>query len=264
MDGSIDERVDFDRLQAARPSWRLFLAHPALGLEEAEGDAVVAPGASELGVAWLALDIGEQRARERDLVRELLCRAARCLEARFEAGWRRDERETADLARRCGASLSEDGAARGLLTDGAIDVLVATPPELTVVEAAELALIIDGEPLRIGVWMDRWKAPVLQRELLDCVWEQAGRREGSGTTVAPSCRRDVDRAFRAHLVVGWARHGGQLVIGAFCAAALLGWHPLGNGEWGDTAVLAVGGLTTVWGVDWLVNRWYRRTQRDCE
>ncbi|HEV7775149.1 MAG TPA: hypothetical protein VGO48_17855 [Conexibacter sp.] len=266
MDGSIDERIDLGRLKAERFTWRLFLAHPAFGLEETDGHTVIAPGAGTLGVAWLALDVAEQRARERDLLRELLSRAARHPVARFEAGWWRREGATADLARRCGASVSDlDGVACGALTDDAVSILVETLPQVIVVEALEeMALQVDGDPLCIGVWTDRWKAPALERELLDHVWDEARRRERPGTSVDVSRRREVNRVLRASLVVAWDRHGGKIALAAFGLAALLGWHPLGNGDWADAAVLLVGGLATVLGIDRLINRWYRRTQREPE
>ena len=243
-EGSIDERVDPDRLRVEHPSWRLFRAHPALGLEETDGGCVLAPRAAELGVAWLALDLGEQQARERDLLRELLRRAAGGAGARFEAG----------------ASLTADGTARGALTDDAVDALVTTPPRRVVVEAGEMVLDIGEEPLGIGVWMDRWKALALERELLDHVWEEARGREPPTTTVDGRHPREVDRAFRAQLVVAWARHGGKVAFGAFGLAAWLGWHPLGDGDWADGAVLLIGGLATALGIEWLVDRWYRRAR----
>jgi hypothetical protein len=206
-EGSIDERVDLDRLKAEHPSWRLFRAHPALGLEETEGDCVLAPSAGELGVAWLTLDLAEQRARERDLQHELLRRGAGC------AG----------------------GGDMVLHIDG------------------------DGDPLCIGVWMDRWKAPMLERELLNHVWEEARGREQPASTVDVRRRQGVDRAFRAHLLVTWSRHGAKVALGAFGLVTLLGWHPLGNNDWGDAGVLLVGGLATAFAIDRLVNRWYRRS-----
>lgn len=266
MDGSIAERIDLEPLKARHVTWRLFLAHPALGLEETDGDLVFAPRAGELGVRWLALDAAEQRARERDLLRDLLWRAARSPGARFEAGWWRREDATADLARRCGASVSDDdGVACGALTDEAIDALVATPPRLIAVEAAELALEIDGDPLCIGVWMDRWKAPVLEQELLGQVHDEAQRRRDAAG-VLPDGRRHhaVDRTMRAHVLVAWDRHAFRAFIAAMALTTLLGLHPWGDRSIGAVAVRLAAVVALVIVLGKLIERWYHRSQRESE
>jgi hypothetical protein len=74
--------------------------------------------------------------------------------------------------------------------------------------------LVEGPcPHVIGVRMDRWKAPVLERELLDRVWEGARRRD-SGTAVALlAARREsaLRRRLRAHVRVGWSRLSHQIL-----------------------------------------------------
>ncbi len=256
---SLAERTDPERLKA-RPTWRLCRAHPAVGLQETEADYVGALEPHELGVPWLALAPGEQRARELDYLRALLRYAAACPGARFEAGWQDDAERTVALAGRCGTTLTPEQTAAGSLTEAAVEALLETLPELWVVEGGD-RLVIWGEvsPTAIGVWMDRWKAPALERELLDCVHDEAERRT-QAVSAAPDVRRrrELDRTLRAHVLVVWSGHGSKVVFAALGLAVLLGWHPFGDGDLADGAVRIVGALVLLIVVDRLVRGWYRR------
>ena len=157
-------------------SWRLFRAHPALGLEEMEATVSCAPTPQELGVAWLALALSEQRQREADLL------GAPEAASDPDAHWR-------SSGRRLGA---------------------------------------------VGVWMDRWKAPALERELLDHVWDSDAQERDAGAS-PEARRREVDRTLRAHVLVAWDRHAWRAFLGAMALAGLLGLHP-----WGDRSIGALG------------------------
>src|SRR5699024_10440458 len=83
-----------------------------------------------------------------------------------------------------------------------------------------------------GVWMDRWKAPALERELLHHVWTAAQER---GAAASPEPRRgELDRTVRAHVLVAWDGHAFKAFIATMALAGLLGLHP-----WGDRSVGAV-------------------------
>jgi hypothetical protein len=262
---SFAERLDPEWLKANRPSWRLFHAHPALGLKETESDFVWGLAPQELGVRWLALDATEQRARERDFLQALLRRAAVVPGASFEAGWHRDRPRTADLARRCGGTFGADETACGRLTEAAVGALVDPVPQLLAVEGGdELVIYTDGDATSVGVWMDRWKAPALERELLDHVWVEAQRRRER--TGLPDVRRrgELDRTLRAHLLVAWDRHAYRAFVATMALAALLGLHP-----WGDRSFVAVAlrvavAVVVLIVLGSLVERWYHRSDREPE
>jgi hypothetical protein len=187
-------------------SWRLFRAHPALGLEETDHDFLPPLSPHELGVRWWVLEPDEQRQREAD----------------FAAALER----------------------------------AATQPD------SGLTLELESSPVVRGVWMDRWKAPALQRELLDHVWDEAERRRGlTAEMVEPDVRRrrEVERTLRARVLVLWSEHSGRLV-GVFVAAVVLGWLPFVAGWLAAVALLAVG-LGVVFLLDRLVRRWYQRAAR---
>ena len=145
----------------------------------------------------------------------------------------------------------------------AIEALLDPLPELLAVEGAELALIAHGDAVSVGVSLDRWKAPSLQRELLDRVHDEAERRARAASPAELATRRrdEVDRTLRAHVLVAWSRHSRKVVFGGFALAAWLGWHPLGHGEWADGAVVVLGGLVLGITLNWLVDRWHRRSER---
>jgi len=185
-------------------SWRLFRAHPALGLDEMDQDVLWPPDADELGVAWLALDSTEQRRREADLVAEI-----ERIAKDPDSGW--------DLK----VEMRQDGTR--------------------------------------GVRMDRWKAPALERELLDRVWEAAHARDGAGSPGVQHHR--VDRTVRAHVVVSWDRHAWRAFIAAMALAGLLGLHPWGDWSVGAVAVRLAIAVVVLVALEQLVVRWYRRTDR---
>ncbi|HEU4700869.1 MAG TPA: hypothetical protein VFS37_00190 [Conexibacter sp.] len=112
--------------------------------------------------------------------------------------------------------------------------------------------------------MDRWKAPALQRELLDHVWAEAQRRAlDVAADPRPELRRrqEIDRTLRAHVHVAWSRHGFRIALTALWLATLLGWLPLGYTYVTDVAVLVGIAVVMTLAVGQLVKRWYRRGQR---
>jgi len=180
-------------------SWRLYGAHPALGLEELEGELLLAPRGAELGVAWLALPPDEQRRRLADLSAALRCAAA--------DGW-----------------------------------------DVEIVEAGD----------RLGVRMDRWKAPALERLVLDRVWEAAERRREAGGRPVARRRRDVDRLMRAHALIAWERHAWSAVVVGFALSGLL------DGAVGTVALLLAVAVAVVLFIGSGIERWYRRSLREPE
>jgi hypothetical protein len=182
-------------------SWRVFRAHPALGLEE---EPLLRPQPRELGAAWLALDLGEQHQREADL--EAALRAA----AGPDSGW-------------------------------------------------AIELVEDYEVLALA--MDRWKAPALERELLDHVWEEARRREAAADVPPVRRRREIDRTLRAHVLVAWDRHAFKAFIAAMAFAGLLGLHPWGDRSVGAVAVRVAVAVVVLIALGKLVERWYHRSAR---
>jgi hypothetical protein len=189
-------------------SWRLFRAHPALGLEETDSIWVWRPEPHELGLRWLSLAPAEQRAQEADLLDALR------LALRPESGH-------------------------------------------------ELELMEETEPGTVGVWMDRWKAPALERELLDHVLDRARERTESELTRVPSeivRRRGAARELRARLLLGWKRASSFL---APLLAALLAKKAWDDGV--GAVLLAVGSAFLLFGVlDRLAGRCYRCAQREPE
>lgn len=84
----------------------------------------------------------------------------------------------------------------------------------------------------LGIHMDRWKAPTLQRELLDHVWEAARQRNQRTPheALAEQRERESGRLLRAHLRVGASRLGERPLTTAavvLAIAGVLGWDPLG-------------------------------------
>ncbi len=117
----------------------------------------------------------------------------------------------------------------------------------------------------LGVWMDRWKAPALQREFLDRVGEAArGRGRTSIDTSPEQRRRDVDRRLRAHVLVAWNRHAFKAFIAAMALAALLGLNPWGDGGIGAHALRIAVAVVVVIALGSLIERWYRRLDRKPE
>lgn len=189
---------------------------------------------SALGVRWLSLSRAEQRAREVDFLRGLLQLATRYEGARFEAGWSPDaEERTAALAQACGVAVTADVTARGPLGPQAVEALAGELPDVLVVDGGpELTVVtLDGWD-GLGVWADRWKGGMLQRDLEESWWPAALDRTA---TAAPETRRDeIDRTLRAHVLVAWERHAYRAFIATMALAALLGLHP-----WGDRSIGAV-------------------------
>jgi hypothetical protein len=107
-----------------------------------------------------------------------------------------------------------------------------------------MEVVVDDDLGSVGVWMDRWKAPALERELLDQVGREARQRQDGRGAGTPEVRRhEVDRTVRAHVLVGWDRHAWKAFVGAMTLAGLLGWYP-----WGDlayTALAVAGGVAGV-------------------
>jgi hypothetical protein len=254
------ERIDPDQLKL-RAGWRLFRAHPAVGLDEPDGDVAHTLRRHELGVRWLALPHAEQAARERDFLRALMQRASVCADPAFEAGWARDPARTAALARRCGGSFTQTLTAHGALTEAAIDVLLDEQPEVCYFAGGE-ELVIDASDRSTGlcVWMDRWKARALERELLDSVWQAA--QERAGGVPWSQGRQEVDRALRAHVLVAYDRHAYKAFVGAMAIAALLGLHPWGDRSFGAVAVRVALAVVALIALSVLVERWYQRS--NCE
>lgn len=258
---SLAARADPERLKQ-RSGWRLLRAHPAVGLAECEdGDEVASDlRPHELGVRWLALSSAEQRAREHAFVRALLGRVAGRSDAAFEAGWPGEVARTEALARHCGASFTASATARGVLDATAVDALLDDiPPLCSVVGGDELVIDLAGLPRGMTVWMDRWKAPELQAELLDCVHHDAEARMAD-TAEAPELRRrqEADRTLRAHVLVVWSRHSSKPISLAFGLIALLHWHPLGEGWAADLVVAIVVAVAAMLALERLVSTWYER------
>jgi len=154
--------------QTGHPSsWRLFRAHPALGLEELDDDVLAIPAPHELGAAWLALEPAEQRCREADFSAGLQA------VARFGSTW-------------------------------------------------EVELAEERAPRVLGVYLDRWKAAGLQRELLDHVWNEARRRDVAATRDSLELRRrqEPGRVLRAHACVWTSRLGRHLKRHPISAVAI--------------------------------------------
>ncbi|HEX7292379.1 MAG TPA: hypothetical protein VF250_14765 [Conexibacter sp.] len=114
----------------------------------------------------------------------------------------------------------------------------------------------------LGVGIETWKAPTLERELLDHVWEQARqRRDAVPERTAERRRHEVDRTVRAHVLVAWDGHAFKAFLAVMALAGLLGLQPWGDGSVGAVAVriaIAVALLIALGGV---VKRWYRRSDR---
>jgi hypothetical protein len=127
----------------------------------------------------------------------------------------------------------------------------------------ELELEMSEDGTR-GVWMDRWKASALERELLDRVWTQARSREQSAAPVALRRRREVDRTLRAHVLVAWDRHAFRAFIAVMVLAGLLGLHPWGDGSIGAVAARVAVAVVVLIALGALIERWYRRSARTPE
>lgn len=252
-----EDRCDFERLQAEHPSWRLFQAHPGIGLEETEDDWVSSVSSEQLGLRWFALALDEQEAREADFLRALLEIAARDEEARFEASPARKGETSDEMVRQTGGAVLDDGAVIGRLTPQAIGPLVASRRCFVVHRCARLAVHAKG-PRTLGVWTDRWKAEELERELEDAWWGPAQERERarSGQEVEPRRKRAVDRELRARVLLTWKRRSGLLIALLVFAAQVRDWHPLG--WFGTPLAIAVVGVALLLALDAVVERWYRR------
>lgn len=252
-----NQRIDLERLQIEHPTWRLFRAHPATGLEECKEDHVTEVTLRELGQRWLTLPLAEQQAREADYLRGLLEIAAHDARARFEAVPQRKQETSTDMALQTGGAILDDGAVIGRLTPEAIDALVATPWTFGVDGCAHLALVVDG-PRALAVWVDRWKAEQLQQDLETRWWDRAQARERSRTGGDVERRRErvVDRELRARVLLTWKASTKLLLAGVVLAAERVGWQPLG---WFGTAlaIIAVGVVILIQ-LDRLIERWYRR------
>ena len=112
-----------------------------------------------------------------------------------------------------------------------------------------------------GVWMDRWKAPALERRLLDHVCDEA-RRRGAAT---PDRRgRGVDRALRAHVLVAWDRHAFKAFLAVMALATLLGLHPWGDRSIGAVALRLAVAMVVLIALGMLVERWYRGSAHEPE
>ena len=109
----------------------------------------------------------------------------------------------------------------------------------------------------VGVWMDRWKAPALARELLEQVEERAERRGRETHKADVQQRRAIDRRFRAHVLVAWDRYAWRAFVGAMALAGLLGLHPWGDRSIGQVAARVAVGVAVVIALGSLVERWYR-------
>jgi hypothetical protein len=234
----LDERMDPDRLTAGRPSRRLHRAHPALGLEPIEGSYLVSVPLRDLGLGWLALDEAEQRAREADFLRALLEQAAR-RDAPFEA--------------------EHDGeTTRGRLTPATIDALVASVPEILFVEVgADWAIVTVNGVEGLGVWIDSYRAPELERELEAAWWERAQERERAraGRNVEQRRKRAVERELRARVLLLWDRRAAALVVAAAFGANYVDWRPLG--WFGTPLAIMAAGFAVLLAIGWRIERWYR-------
>jgi hypothetical protein len=235
---------------------------PALGLEEMDGGYAWAPAPDELGARWFALAPREQRAREHDYLRALLERAQQGGEAEFEAGWCGDASRTAALAERCGARFTRDETARGRMSATAVAALAEQLPEVLVIDGTELAVTTSDGWSGLGVWLDRWRAPALERALGDAWWATACEREARGTTSASielERERDARRRRHAQLYVGWKRAGGALFTSLVAVSVALAW-----GDGVVDVLKAIGSIAVLLlCADWLVERWHARaTRRD--
>lgn len=113
-----------------------------------------------------------------------------------------------------------------------------------------------------GVRMDRWKAPALERELLDRIWTAAQER---ACLASPESRRhDADRTVRAHVLVAWDRYAWRAFLGAMVLATLLGLHPWGDRSFGAALVRVAVAVAVVIAVGSLLERWYHHSQRELE
>ena len=111
-----------------------------------------------------------------------------------------------------------------------------------------------------GLRMDRWKAPALERELLDRVWEASQERNADAL---PDLRRtELDRAMRAHVLIAWDRYAFKGFIAALALAGLLGLHPWGDRSIGAVALRVAIVTVVVIALGGLVERWYHRSQRE--
>lgn len=261
---SLEDLADGEKLAALRPSHRLCRAHPALGLEEADGRWLPVTSLHELGTRWLSLEAAEQRARETDFLRGLLRVAARYEGARFEAGWspRATERAAA-LAQACAVSVTAEATARGPLTAQAIEVLAGELPNLLVVDGGPgLTVVTLNGWGGLGVWTDHWRRDRLQRELEESWWPAAQERSASSS---PGARRgELDRTVRAHVLIAWDRYSYKAFIAAMAFAGLVGLQP-----WGDRSVAAVAlrlavAVVVLIALGRLVERWYHRSQRESD
>jgi hypothetical protein len=123
-----------------------------------------------------------------------------------------------------------------------------------------LELVEAGDVLGVGI--ESWKAPALEREVLDYMWEEVRRRDAAAPERSPERRRrELDRALRAHVLVAWDRHAFKAFIAAMALAGLLGLNPWGDGSIGAYALRIAIVVVVVIALGGLVNRWYRRSDR---
>jgi len=120
-----------------------------------------------------------------------------------------------------------------------------------------IELVDDYEVLVVAI--DRWKAPALERALLDHVWEQARRREASACASHPRRDRAVDRRLRAHVLVAWDRHAFKAFLAVMALGTLFGLHPWGDHSIGAVALRVAIAAVVVIVLGKLVERWYRRS-----
>jgi hypothetical protein len=122
-----------------------------------------------------------------------------------------------------------------------------------------LDIVEDREVLAVA--MDRWKAPALERHLLDHVWDEARRREASVDLSHARRRREVERTLRAHVLVAWDRHGFKAFLVVMAFAGVLGMHPWGDRSIGAVAPGVVAAVVVVIALGRLIERWYRHADR---
>lgn len=124
--------------------------------------------------------------------------------------------------------------------------------------------LVDHEGV-LGVWMHRWKAPALERKLLDHVLDEARRRSEAASEPSPSQRRrEVDRTLRAHVLVAWERYAFRGFVVAIALAGLVGLHPWGGRSIGAVALRLAVAVVVLIVLGRLVERWYRRSAHEPE